>query len=81
VKERGGDRGGVKLQVSQDRGHLEGVVHVVLAREAVLAVVGARGPLEGPPDHGLVLRVEVVGDPEQLGNGHFVPGMKFKFGI
>ena len=81
MEEGGGDRRGVELEVGQDRRHLEGVVDVVLARKAMLAVVGARRPLERLPDHGLVLRVEMVGDPEELGNRHFVPGMKFKFGI
>ena len=81
VEERRGDRLGVQLEVGEDRRHLEGVVDVVLARQPVLAVVGGRGPIKRLPDQQLALRVEVVGDPEELGNSHFVPGMKFKFAI
>ena len=81
MEEGGGDRLRVELQVGEDGGHLERVVDVVLARQAVLAVVSGRGPLESLPDHQLALGVEVVGDPEELGNRHFVPGMKFKFAI
>jgi hypothetical protein len=47
----------------------------------VLAGVGHRGQIEGFANHDLTLRVEVVGDPEKLGNRHFVPGMKFKFAM
>ena len=81
VEEGGRDGRGVQLQVGQDRGDLERVVDVVLAGQPALAVVGRRSPLERLPDHHLARRVEVVGDPEELGNRHLMPGMKFKFGI
>ena len=43
---------------------------VLLAGQPALAGVGRHGPLVGPADHLLVLRFEVVGDPQQLGNRH-----------
>ena len=81
VEEGRGQGRGVQLEVGQDRGDLERVVDVVLAGQPALAVVGRRSPLERLPDHQLARRVEVVGDPEELGNRHLMPGMKFKFGI
>ena len=71
VEKRGGDRGRVRLEVGEDRGHLQGVVDVVLAGQPALARVGRGGPLVGLADHLLAGRIEVVGDPEELGNRHF----------
>jgi len=80
VQKRGRDRLGVQFQVGQDRGHLEGVVHVVLTRQPALARVGAGRAFVRFPDQLLPLRVEVVGDSQKLGNRQFVPGMKFRGG-
>src|SRR5207247_7818899 len=81
VKQRGGDGLGVQLQVGEDGRHLEGVVDIVLARQAALAVVGGGGALVRLPDHDLALRIEVIGNSEKLGNCHFGVGMKFRFAI
>ena len=81
VEQGGRDRRRVQLQVGEDGRHLERVVDVVLARQPVLAAVGQGGALVRLPHHHLVLRVEVVGDPEKLGNRQFLPDMKFKFAI
>ncbi len=66
VQQRGRDRLGVKLQVGQDGGDLERVIHVLLAGQAVLARVGVRGALVRLSDHLLILRIEVVGNSEKL---------------
>ena len=66
VEQRGRDRLGVELQVGEDGGHLEGVVDVLLAGQAALPRVGARGALIRFPDHLLTLGIEVVGDSEKL---------------
>jgi hypothetical protein len=57
------------------------VVDVILAGQPVLARVGCGGAFEGLADNLLTLGVEVVGDPQELGNRQFVPGMKFRFAI
>ena len=60
------DRGGVELEVGEDRRHLHRVVHVVLARQAALARVRAGRALVGPPDDLPVRGLEMVGDPQKL---------------
>jgi hypothetical protein len=67
VMEKGGGNGRrVELQVGEDGRDLERVVDVVLAGQASLARVSARGALIRLPDHLLALRVQVVGNLEEL---------------
>jgi hypothetical protein len=47
----------------------------------VLPVVGHGSPFIGLPDQHLALRVEVIGDAEELGNRHLRGAMKFRFAI
>jgi hypothetical protein len=46
------------------------VIDVVLARQPALPVMGRGGTLVGLPDQLAVLRLEMVGDPEEFRNGH-----------
>jgi len=57
------------------------VVHVVLAGEAVLPVVGHGSPVIGLADEHLARRVEVIGDAEELRYSHLRGAMKFRFAI
>src|SRR4029077_17608731 len=60
VEEGGGQGGVVEADVSDDVGHGQRVVDVLLPRLAVLALVGAGGNLEGAQDGGRG-RLGVVG--------------------
>src|SRR6266567_53147 len=70
VEQGGGERLRVQLQVGEDRRYLKRVVDVVLARQPPLAPVGDGRAVVRLPDELAVLRLEMVGDAEQLGNGH-----------
>ena len=50
VEESGGERGGVQVQLRQEHGRADGVHHVGLARQPLLAVVRVAGKLEGVLD-------------------------------
>ena len=71
VEQRRGEGLGVELQVGEDGRHLQRVVDVVLAGQPPLAAVGLGGTLVRLPDHLAVLGLEVVCDPEKLGNRHW----------